>query len=217
MKLRCWIREGIESVLLSPVLGGVFAAIGLISKGFAHAIAALPYYTLVGGIILSLILTTAVYLTDVPMHLALGSTRRNVKFGIQTVTVILAAGTILLTLVLCLVLPSDPAGQLLPLLPAAFPLMLSICKLGSISGCVSAIHPKAGRVFASTIVFFVCGATGGLVGAMAADGTLPDLQQMQTWGSTTGFWAVLLAVLAALTVIELLLQQRLLKTYEVRF
>lgn len=212
MKLRCWITEGLEGALISLLCGGVFTAIALISKGVSHAILTLPHYTLFGGVIISMMLMAGTYLTDLPMHLALGSTRKNVKIGLHLMLLLLTVGNVLLVLLLCLLLPSELSRDLLPLLPEACLLMLSLGKIASIAGCLSLLHPKAGRAISTTLIFLSCGASGGFVGAFAAGDNLLEIRlSLSAW--VTCLFAVFLALLTA---IELHLQGRLLKTYEVR-
>lgn len=213
MKLKSWFQIGLGLIGWSVLCAMVFVIIGFIGEGFEllGPLSCLPMYILFCAVIFAVLMSMTTYLSYLPLYLSLGSTRKEAWLGLHLMQLVLAVGCTAIAALLCLVLPGDPSRDLIPLLPAAFLAILAFAKLGSISGCISLLFPKAGRVLS----FVLCLVFSGAAGACGAQAAIAFNDSFRL--SLPG-WATLIvgAALAALLAVELLFQRRVLPRYEVR-
>ena len=213
MKLKSWFQLGLSLIGWSLLCAMFFVLIGVIGEGFEllGPLSSLPMYILFCAAIFAVLMSMTTYLSYLPLYLSLGSTRKEAWLGLHLVQLVLAVGCTAIAALLCLILPGDPARDLIPLLPAALLAILAFAKLGSAAGCIALLFPKVGRVLSFVLCLVFSGAAG-FCGASAAT-SFRDSFRLSLPG-----WAMLMAgaALAALLIVELLLQRRALPHYEVR-
>ena len=212
---RCWIRTGFATSLYCFLMIAVFFAISMFSSGMDlyAALRNIPYFPALAGLMFTLLMINSAYLTYLPVYLSFGSTRRSARWGMQLMGIAIALGSTAITALTCLI-PGEVSRSLLPMLPALFFLQLMLASVGHLVGCTTVRHPKWGTALNLLCVFLVCGGGGGIGGYLAGSGgalpALPvSLQPLTCTVAAAG-------IAAAITLLAVPLQSRVLKTYEVR-
>jgi len=201
-------------VLWSVLVALIFLAYNLLRMtglDLPGLLSVFPYYILFGAAVFSALMGTTAYQTYLPVYLSLGSTRRDAMAGIHLMQLVLTVGCTVLAALLCLLVPGDPAHDLLPLLPAAFFGLLLLAKFGSLLGCGLLTLPRAGKVLCVILVSLFSGAAG-----FCAFTLVDTLTEQATLSLPTGMTLALAAVLVILLAIEIPWQRRILLRYEVK-
>lgn len=175
MRLRFWVKQGLDSLLMALGASALYILLMSIQTddGLAGMLVLAPLYLLVFGGFMTMAFVIGIYKLSVPLALSFGSTRNEVLLGLQIMRLFPIVGIPALAALLTAV-SGDPASM-----PAAtlFPMGIGFITIMSALGSVfGVVYTKFGKIatVATVISIALGGMAGGVFAALAGDSNPMD-------------------------------------------
>lgn len=175
MRLRFWVKQGLDSLLMALGASALYILLMSIQTddGLAGLLVLAPLYLLLFGGFMTMAFLIGIYKMSVPLALSFGSTRNEVLLGLQIMRLFPIAGIPTLAALLTAVSGEPTSMPAAILLPLGIGFIMIMSALGSVFGVIYTKFGKFATV-AAVISISLGGLAGGVFAAVAGDSNPMD-------------------------------------------